>query len=95
MDKKHGFLEYLTHEAAFPADVIPSRSVVEILEDQRVLIENHLGVKGYSTECVIVQLRIGCLHISGENLQILRMSKEQLVIAGRIRAVSIRRRGSA
>jgi len=85
-------LEYLSHETAFPTDVLPNKSVVEIFEDSRVLVENHLGVKGYSEEHLIVQLRLGCLHICGQKLQILRMTKEQLVVGGLIKSVSIQRR---
>lgn len=57
---------------------------MEIAGQNRVLIENHQGVLGYSMEEIQIKVCYGCVVVSGTNLQLMQMSKAQLVICGRI-----------
>ncbi len=72
----------------------PSLPLVEIVGTNRVLIENHGGVSGYGPECIRVKVKYGQICICGKCLEIARMTKEQLVITGRIREVKLLRRES-
>ena len=67
----------------------PSLPLVEIVGTNRVLIENHGGVSGYGPECIRVKVKYGQICICGKYLEIARMTKEQLVITGRIREVKL------
>lgn len=93
MGKGQMFLGRLAEEAEIGGDSISLRPIVEIAGGERVLIENHSGVMGYSTERILVKVKYGCISVCGCGLELLRMTREQLVICGRIDAVSLHRRG--
>lgn len=92
MAKGRMFLERLAKEADVAADTVPHLPIVEIAGDRRVLIENHFGVMGYSPERILVKVSYGCLSVCGCGLQLVRMTREQLVICGRIQGVTLLRR---
>lgn len=73
--------------------VLPRQSVVEIGGDRRVLIEEHFGVQEYSRDTITVKVRYGCVTVCGGDLELTRMTREQVVICGRIDAVTLHRRG--
>ena len=91
MGKRLSFREMLAEEAEKTAAAIPAKSIIEIVEDGRVLIENHFGVVAYSQECISVKVKYGCVHICGHRLEIMRMTKDQLVIFGRISQIMLQR----
>ncbi len=63
--------------------------LVEIAGQNRVLIENHLGVIGYSSEEIQVKVCYGKLSVKGCQLQFMQINKEQLVITGKINAIAL------
>ena len=79
--------------ADLSAEPLPGQPIVEIAGDRRVLIENHFGVKEYSREKIGVKVKYGLVCVCGCNLELIRMTKEQLIISGRIDAVTLIRRG--
>ncbi len=93
MGRGRNFFERLAEETDLSGQPLPGQPIVEIAGDRRVLIENHFGVKEYSKERITVKVRYGCVSICGCQLELLRMTREQLVIRGRIDGVSIQRRG--
>ncbi len=66
--------------------------LVELAGYRRVLIENHTGVLAYSPEEITVRVSYGCLQITGENMMLAEMRREQLVITGQINSVIVHRR---
>lgn len=93
MGKGRFFLERLTEDANLVAEQLPGQTIVELAGDRRVLIENHFGVKAYGREQIIVKVKYGYVCVCGCGLELLRMSREQLVIRGRIDGVTLQRRG--
>ncbi|MDD5864460.1 MAG: YabP/YqfC family sporulation protein [Firmicutes bacterium] len=93
MGKRRQIWERLADGADLAAEPLPGQPIVEIAGDRRVLIENHYGVKEYSREKITVKVKYGFVCICGCNLELIRMTKEQLVISGRIDTVSLIRRG--
>lgn len=73
-------------------EVLPSQSVIEIVGENRVLIERHQGVQEYGQEHIQVGLSFGVASVHGCNLKLTRMTHQQLVITGRIEGVSLQRR---
>ena len=67
-------------------------TIVEIAGERRVLVENHRGVAAYSQEKILVKVKYGSLCICGCNLQMHHMTKDQLVVFGKIHNVSLHRR---
>lgn len=93
MGKGRSIIQRLAEEAELTEVPFPGQPIVEIAGENRVLIENHLGVIAYSRETVRVKVRFGCICVSGCGLELLRMSREQLIIRGRIDGVTLQRRG--
>ena len=93
MGKGRMILQRLADGADLSAEPLPGQPIVEIAGDRRVLIENHFGVKEYSREKIGVKVKYGLVCVCGCNLELVRMTKEQLLISGRIDAVTLIRRG--
>lgn len=93
MGRAHFFLERFVEDADLTMEPLPGQPIVEIAGDRRVLIENHMGVKVYGREKIVVKVKYGFLCVCGCGLEMLRMTREQLVIRGRIDAVTLQRRG--
>jgi sporulation protein YqfC len=83
----------LTDKADLTGEPVPGQTVVEIAGENRVLIENYCAVREYSPQRIGVRVAFGTVVIEGCALELRRMTKEQLVIFGRIDAVSLQRRG--
>lgn len=92
MKERRNILQRLADEADLSGEPLPGQPIVEIAGDRRVLIENHFGVKEYSRERIGVKVKYGVITVCGCGLELIRMTKEQLVISGRIDAVSLQRR---
>lgn len=71
---------------------IMGHSVVELSDDKRVLVENHCGVVHYGKTKICVKMNYGLLTICGEKMELAQMSKEQLVIVGKIESIMLARR---
>ena len=93
MNRRRGFLERVAEGADLPGEAMPGQPLVELAGDRRVLIENHNGVTEYGRERISVRVRYGQLVVCGCGLELARMTKEQLVIIGRIDGVTLHRRG--
>lgn len=93
MGRGRYFLERFADEADLTAEPMPGQPIVEVAGERRVLIENHLGVKGYSREKIVVNVRFGLISVCGCGLELVRMTKEQLIIRGRIDGIMLQRRG--
>ena len=91
MDKKR-FFDRVATATDLGNEPIPGKTLIEIVSDSSVLIENHCGVISYSTECVVIKTKHGCVDVSGSQLVLRRMSSEQLKISGIIFKIELRRR---
>ena len=73
---------------AFPL----GQPIIEIAGEQRVLVENHCGVKEYGHQKILIKVSYGCICVTGTQLELARMSKEQLVISGNIQCGQLLRK---
>ena len=85
-NRKH-IWDQLAVSADLSCEPMPKQSLVEIAGERRVLVENHCGVSGYGANEICVKVRSGNVIICGNDLQIIRMTKEQLIIMGTIDCV--------
>ena len=92
MGKAYRFLELLADRAELESEPMPAQPIIEVAGDRRVLVENHRGVSAYSTHRILIKVSFGAVCVCGCGLQLIRMTKEQLVIRGRIDSVSLQRR---
>lgn len=86
-------MEQLTAATDLQDEPIPGLPLIEIAGDRRVLIEHHCGVTEYGDCKVGVKVKYGCILVCGNDLELSRMTKDQLIICGRIEAVKLIRRG--
>lgn len=86
------WMQKLADAADLSAESLPGVPVVEIAGEYRVLIERHCGVTEYSRERICIKVSYGVVSISGCALELTRMSREQLVISGRIDCIQLQRR---
>ncbi len=92
MGKDRRWLDFLADQADLPGEAGLGQPLVELAGDRRVLIEHHLGVIQYGRECICVKVKYGAVSVEGCALELARMSREQLIICGRIDRISINRR---
>lgn len=92
VQKKH-WVQCLADGADLPSEPLPGVPVVELAGECRVLIERHGGVTEYSRERISVKVRYGQVRVCGCGLELTRMTREQLVISGRIDGIELLRRG--
>lgn len=90
---KQDLLSRLTEDLELPGEILPGQSLVELVGDSRVLVENHQGVTEYSRCRIGAAVSFGRVLVCGENLELARMTQRQLVITGRVEAVTLMRRG--
>lgn len=92
MKQRNGLLNRLATDLELPGEVLPGQSLVELAGNNRVLIENHHGVIEYSRCRIGVSVHCGQVQVCGNGLELARMSREQLVIIGRIDSIHLLRR---
>ena len=93
MSRGELFWDHLGEISDMEDELRPFQSVVEISGCRRVLIEHHCGVTEYGDCKVGVKVKYGCILVCGNDLELSRMTKDQLIICGRIEAVKLIRRG--
>ena len=86
-------IECFPGKVGLDGELMPGQLLVELFGFCRVLVENHCGVVKYEPQEICIKSKSGILHISGRNMILARMSKEQLVITGNIESVSLEKRG--
>jgi len=87
-NKVFGCLRGMFDMAAQPMPGVP---IVEMAGNKRLLIENHQGVMEYGKSRISILVKFGKIHVTGTDLEISYMSRQQLIITGCIDAVSIER----
>ena len=88
--EKH-FVERIVTAADLYDEPIPNMPLVEIAGDRRVLIEHHCGVTQYGRCRISVRVKFGTIVINGAQLELSRMTGQQLIISGRIDSVVLER----
>lgn len=94
MKGRGNWMQKLAEGMELPAESMPGLPLVEIAGDRRVLVENHGGVCQYGPEQICVRVKYGIVSVRGRGLEIAKLSREQLVISGRIDCVNLNRRGT-
>lgn len=79
---------YLWEQMDLPGESLPGEPLVEIIGTSRVLIENHCGVYLYGREQIGVRIKFGQILVCGACLELRCMTKDQLIISGKITGIS-------
>ena len=91
LKQRKNFLERAALAADLPGEPLPKVPLVELAGERRVLIENHGGVTEYGGEEIRVKVAYGQVCVCGMGLELARMTREQLVITGRIDGITLLR----
>ncbi len=91
MGGKRSVLRQLLDDAGLEDEALPMQSVVELLGDGRVLIENHKGVIEYGSDAIAARVAFGAVRVVGVNLRLRLMTAQKIVIVGRIDAIELTR----
>lgn len=75
-----------------PGESFPGQALIEITEERRILIEHHRGVRAYRSNQICVNVRFGAVIIQGSCLELKCMTRDQLVITGRIDSIQLERK---
>ena len=89
---KGNWAQRVTEGMDLTGETLPGMTIAELAGDRRVLIEGHRGVTEYCRERVTVKVNYGWICVTGCGLELRQMSRQQLVICGRIDSIQIRRK---
>jgi len=89
MGRKQKVLNRISVATDLQDEPLPGYPLVEIVGDCRVLIEHHMGVTQYAEKSIMIKVRKGHICVCGANMELIKMTKSQLVIQGSIFSVSI------
>jgi len=84
MARERSILQKLYSAADLMEEPVPGLPLLELVGDQRVLIERHQGVTEYGRERIMIKVKFGQICVCGSRLELSRMTKGQLIICGRI-----------
>lgn len=84
-----GFLERVVRGFDLDAEPLPGQTLLELVGDRRVLIENHCGVSEYANTKICVRVKKGQICVCGKGLNLALMSRERLIICGCIESVHL------
>lgn len=94
MNRKSRMMEQTIGAAQSIGATLPGVPLVEITADCRVLVENHKGILQYDTDQILIRVKYGAVLVEGMDLALNKMTKEQLLICGRITSVRLQRGAS-
>ena len=89
MNHNYRFLNSVTRGYRSDNDRLGIRSLVEICDQRRVLIEHHFGLMNYGDSEIAVKVSYGSVRVSGNNLKIRYLSKEKIVICGCVDEIAL------
>ncbi len=92
MNRGDHLWERLARQTDLQEELFPGQTLVELLGQGRVLVEGHRGVREYSRERIGVKVSYGILCVCGSGLELRCMTREKLIIAGRIDGITLNRR---
>lgn len=89
MKNGRNVMNLLTTVTDLQEEPLPGIPLMEIAGDQRILVENHMGIMEYGTETIRIRVKYGQVCVQGTGLEICKMCKGQLVIRGRLDSVQL------
>ena len=89
MKRKRYILQYVLDSSELGDESLPGQSVVELLGDSRIIIENHKRILQYDPLMISIRFSFGTLSIIGCNLQLRSMIGHKLLITGKIDRIEL------
>ena len=85
--KKQEKMQLLNRRNALKSIPGHNAPLIEVVDNRRALIENHLGITSYEQNEISIKICNGIIEVLGSSLEILCMSKDRIVIYGDIEEI--------
>lgn len=85
--------ENISEILELPKDIILDLPRINIIGNLEIGIENHKGIIEYSEEMIRVRFKGGAIRILGQSLLIKTITKEAIIICGKINSIVFDIRG--
>ena len=85
-------IQKLNNAADLQDEPTPGQPLVELYGQNRVVIEHHGGVVGYAKDLISIRVKYGRIRVCGAELSLTRMTREQLIISGKIDCIQLERK---
>lgn len=89
MKKNQSILKQVIHGSEIRAQSFSTTPLIEIMGYGRVLIENHISISSYDMQQIYIRVKYGMVLVQGDALNLAYMSKEKLVITGKIGSIHL------
>lgn len=89
MKKNQSILKQVIHGSEIHVQSFSAAPLIEIVGCGRVLIENHISIASYDTQQIYIRVKYGMVLIQGDTLKLAYMSKEKLVVTGKIGSIHL------
>ena len=89
--RRRNMMQRFTEHATLAGEPILKQPLLELCGENRLLIEHHMGIGEYSSETIHVNVKFGCICVTGTDLELCCMTAEQLVITGNIEMFTLRK----
>ena len=70
-----------------PKEIGTNKAKVTILGFEEILIENYNGILEYENYIIKINTHIGTININGTNLEIVKMTTDDIIINGKIDSI--------
>ncbi len=82
MDILKKFRSSVSEATGIPAEIISDTPKLEITGRKMMCIENHKGIKSFTSTSVAVKTSSGIIYAEGQNITIKEINKEYILIKG-------------
>ncbi len=89
MKKNQSILKQVIHGSEIRVQSFKAAPLIEIIGYGRVLIENHISIASYDMQQIYIRVKYGMILVQGDSLKLAYMSKEKLVITGKIGSIHL------
>ena len=79
----------ITTAFELPKDIMLDLPSINIIGDEELVLVGHKGIIEYTDEHVRIKTTIGIVKVYGQKMLLKEVSKENIVVAGKIREVKI------
>ena len=77
-----------SEKLSIPEGILNDDSVIEIINNKKVKIENHKGIFRYSSKEIVVKTNCSKVSVMGDELNIIAYITQEIVISGNISAIT-------
>lgn len=84
-------MEKLTRFLELPKEIVYDLPKVTLIGNLQALVENHRGIIEYGTEKIRISVNTGELEVTGENLSIRNITRDEIYLDGDISLIKYHR----